>query len=166
MNTGQSPEYAISTSNAGTGLSTRQSGTTFTGLKSSTTYYVYARSASTSNYDAGTMSAASAAIKTGDVSFTITFAQITDGAPTITGPTISRSGTGYPVTSDLTVASPGDYASIEWFITGTSVTGTGTPFTLNAANTAYNGVGQHFLTLEVVKAGIPYSKQISFTVVQ
>jgi formylglycine-generating enzyme required for sulfatase activity len=51
---GQSVEYAISMASNGTGLSAWQSSTTFTGLSSGTTYYVYARSASdTYYYDAG-----------------------------------------------------------------------------------------------------------------
>ena len=163
--TGQSLEYAISTSDSAVmSTLTWQSTMPFTGLKSSTNYYVYARAADNANYYAGTtMSAASAAIKTGDVSFTITFAQIADEAQSlITGPTISR--TGSPKTALLSVASPGDYAYINWFITGTSITGTGPTFTLDSADDAYNGVGAHFLTLEVEKGGKPYSKQISFTV--
>jgi uncharacterized repeat protein (TIGR02543 family) len=53
--TGQSVEYAISTAGNGTGLSAWQSGTTFTGLYASTVYYIYARSASNTNYEAGTI---------------------------------------------------------------------------------------------------------------
>ena len=67
--TGQSIEYAISTASDGTGLSAYQSGTTFTGLNSGTTYYVYARSVSNENYNAGATNV-SAAIKT---AVTVTF---------------------------------------------------------------------------------------------
>ncbi|WP_461247346.1 ATP-binding protein [Treponema sp. R6D11] len=51
--TGQSIEYAISTSSSGNDLS-YQDNTTFSGLTSGTTYYVYARSKSSTNYNAGT----------------------------------------------------------------------------------------------------------------
>jgi formylglycine-generating enzyme required for sulfatase activity len=61
---GQNVEYAISTLSNGTGLSAWQSGTTFTGLASGTTYYVYARSAEGSNHYAGAASV-SAGIVTG-----------------------------------------------------------------------------------------------------
>jgi len=62
--TGQDIEYAISMMNDGTGLSAWQSGTTFSGLTASATYYVYARSAENENYNAGTASGASAGITT------------------------------------------------------------------------------------------------------
>jgi parallel beta-helix repeat protein len=52
---GQTVEYAILTVNNGNPTSW-QSGTTFSGLSSGTTYYVYARSASNANYNAGTAS--------------------------------------------------------------------------------------------------------------
>ena len=53
--TGQSIEYAILEVNNGN-PSTWQSGATFDGLKADTTYYVYARSVSNDNYNAGTHS--------------------------------------------------------------------------------------------------------------
>jgi hypothetical protein len=100
--------------------------------------------------------------------FIITFTQISDAAPEISGPTISRTGTGYPTTETLTVS--GDpYDSIEWFIdnaVGAGTTGSGPTFTLDATNPAYNAVGAHSLTLEVVAGGIPYNKTVTFTVVQ
>jgi alpha-tubulin suppressor-like RCC1 family protein/uncharacterized protein YjdB len=52
--TGQSIEYAISTSTIETNLSAWQSGTTFTGLTAGTTYRVYARSKENATYSAGT----------------------------------------------------------------------------------------------------------------
>jgi hypothetical protein len=51
--TGQSIEYAISTADDGTGLSAWQSGVFFDELDEGTTYYVYARSKSADNYEAG-----------------------------------------------------------------------------------------------------------------
>ncbi|WP_461248586.1 YDG domain-containing protein, partial [Treponema sp. R6D11] len=72
--TGQSIEYAISMASNGTGLSPWQSGVTFSGLTELTTYYVYARSASNINYEAGRISSASAGIATGvTTGFIVTF---------------------------------------------------------------------------------------------
>ena len=163
--TGQSLEYACTTSTTApsTGWVSGTMPYTFSGLTPATQYYIFARAAESANYNAGDPSTTSLQVMTPtSVGFTITFTQIAEAAPTITGPTISR--TGSPKTATLTVASPLDYDSIDWFITGTSITGTGATFTLDSANDAYNGVGAHFLTLEVVKSGKPYSKQISFTV--
>jgi hypothetical protein len=97
-----------------------------------------------------------------DVNFTITFTQITDSAPSIAGPTISRTGDNR--TATLTVS--GQYSSIAWYITGTTVSGSGASFTLNSGNTAYNSPGEHFLTVEVWKDGKPYNKTVVFTVEQ
>jgi formylglycine-generating enzyme required for sulfatase activity/uncharacterized protein YjdB len=93
---GQTVEYAISTASNGTGLSAYQSGTVFTGLNANTTYYVYARSASSANYNEGTASV-SAGIKTAlpsaaDVTFP-TAAAITYGAALSTS-TLSGGTTG------------------------------------------------------------------------
>jgi hypothetical protein len=60
---GQTVEYAISTSSTVTPTTGWQAGTTFTGRNPYTTYYVYARSVSNTNYLAGTASM-SAGIKT------------------------------------------------------------------------------------------------------
>jgi glycine cleavage system H lipoate-binding protein len=98
-------------------------------------------------------------------SFSITFTQITDTAPSITGPTIYRSSDNGPTTVPLTVDNPSQYSSITWYITGTVViTGTGASFTLNSASSSYNSIGEHFLTLEVWKDGKPYNKTVTFTV--
>ena len=99
---------------------------------------------------------------------TITFAQITDAAPNITGPTLSRSDTVYPKKETLTIE--GSYDSITWEITGTSITGTGitgtgASFTLDAADARYNQDGNHHLTLIVYKDSLPYNKTIIFTIV-
>jgi len=84
--TGQSIEYAISTASNGNGLSAWQSGVTFTGLNTGTTYYVYARSASNTNYEAGTASV-SAGIKT---AVTVTFNS--NGGSSVSTQTITAGG--------------------------------------------------------------------------
>jgi len=74
--TGQSAEYAVSMSSNATGLSAWQSGVTFADLTESTTYFVYARSASNINYEAGKISSVSAGITTTPsvtTGFTVTF---------------------------------------------------------------------------------------------
>jgi len=101
-------------------------------------------------------------IPTGNATVTLTFAQIAD-IPDISGPNISRSAS--PPQATITLADPGQYGEIKWYITGTNITGTGSPIVVNL--TAYpviNILGQHFLTVEVTKAGKPYSKTIVFTV--
>jgi len=98
--------------------------------------------------------------------FIITFADIIDAAPEITGPTISGTGTGSPVTTILTVEFPDQYNRIDWHITGTAISVNGHSITLDARNPAYNKIGKHFLTLEVEKNDIPYSKTITFTIVE
>jgi uncharacterized repeat protein (TIGR02543 family) len=98
--------------------------------------------------------------------FTITFAQISDAASNlVVDQTISLSGTNGSKTVTLTVDNPGQYSSIEWLIAGAYVGGSGASFTLDSANTAYNSIGDHFLTVEVWKDGKPYNKTITFTVV-
>ena len=95
--------------------------------------------------------------------FEVTFEQIKDEAPLIEGPTLSRSGANSQKT--LSVPTPEKYDSIKWEITGTGITGTGATFTLNAKKLQYNQIGDHFLSLKVVKDGIPYSTIIIFKVV-
>jgi uncharacterized protein YjdB len=101
------------------------------------------------------------------VPFTI---NIADAAPVIEGPTISRSGTGYEKTKKREVTNASDYSSIEWHITGAYIGGspfvvTGASITLDSGNSAYNRIGEHFITLEVVKNGVPYNRTVTFTVV-
>jgi len=99
-----------------------------------------------------------------NVTGTITFVQIADAAPSITGPTIYRVSNGGPTSATLTVDNPAQYDSISWRVDNTGVTGTGPSFTLSAANTAYNFIGEHFVTVTVRKGGAPYNKTVSFRV--
>jgi uncharacterized protein YjdB len=92
----------------------------------------------------------------------ISVAQLSDSAPYIEGPTIYRSGGGNKATVSL--ENPGQYSSINWHITGAPVTGTGGSFTLDAKDAAYNNIGEHFLTVIVVKDGVEYNKTVTFTV--
>jgi hypothetical protein len=94
--------------------------------------------------------------------FAITVADITDGAPVITGPTISISGANK--TATITLSNPGQYSSIQWHITGTGIIERGNSITLDSANAAYNSLGEHLITVEVVKDGVPYNTTVTFTV--
>jgi len=84
--------------------------------------------------------------------------------------TISRSGSGNPVTYTVTVTNALEYSSISWNITGVGsagdITGAGASFILDAADTRYNSLGVHALTLTVSKDGQQYQRVIPFTVVQ
>ena len=102
-------------------------------------------------------------------SLAITFDQITDAAPEITGPTLSRSGTGALQTEIITVLNPANYESISWHIYGTTSIGATFTLSVDPSNPAYtidyDILGPHFLTLEVFIDGIPYNKTIVFTIV-
>jgi hypothetical protein len=100
----------------------------------------------------------------GSANITITFAGITDSAPLIVDQSISRSGANGPKTATLRADNPTQYTGIEWYVSGTTVSGTGAEFILDSANAAYNSIGEHFLTVEVLKDGKPYNKTITFTV--
>jgi len=97
-------------------------------------------------------------------SFTITFTQISDAAPPITGPTIHHSSANGQTTATITTANPGQYADINWYITGTAISANGNSITLDSNNNAYNRTGEHFLTVEVTKDGKLYNKTVTFTV--
>jgi hypothetical protein len=102
----------------------------------------------------------------GTATLTITFAQIADAAPSITGPTLYRVSNSGPTSATLTVDNPSQYDSnsISWRVQNTTVTGTGASFILSAANTAYNLIGEHFVTVLVMKDGVPYNKTVSFKI--
>jgi uncharacterized repeat protein (TIGR02543 family) len=103
-------------------------------------------------------------IPTGYVTLTITYKDIVDAAPSITGPTLYRVRNNGPTSAVLTVDNPDQYDSISWQVENTTAVGTGSTFTLNASNTAYNRVGEHFVTVVVSKNGVPYNKTVSFRV--
>jgi len=98
----------------------------------------------------------------GSATITLTFAQITD-IPDINGPTIKLEGS--PTSAIITLDNFSQYSDVNWYITGTSVTQNGgSSFTLTTDGSVYNGIGQHFLTVELKKDGIPFNKTIVFTV--
>ncbi|MDR0301608.1 MAG: InlB B-repeat-containing protein [Treponema sp.] len=97
---------------------------------------------------------------------TLDFGQISDPTPLPILP-MSRSGTyptiTYPKTRLVSVSDPGgDYTNIEWLVNNI-VVGTGLSFTLDSKDYM---VGTHYITLEVWKDGVPYSKTITFEVTE
>jgi len=105
---------------------------------------------------------------------TINIGQVIDGTPLPFGSIrISRSGVGFPVTENISV-NPSDYdsGSIRWEIAGAghfsdeTIIGSGSSFTLNAADVRYNSLGGHTLTLSVRKNGLQYQREIPFTIMQ
>jgi len=98
-------------------------------------------------------------------SFTsFTFEQISEQAPSLTIPTISRSGaSGRSKTAEVTVSNPAQYGSITWSIPAYGVTKTGSSITLDSMNFM---IGKHYITLEVYKNNVPYSRTIAFEVVK
>jgi hypothetical protein len=93
--------------------------------------------------------------------FDITFDQFKDAAPEIDWPTISRSAAGSA--APITVENPGQYSSIEWRITGTTITGSGQSFSLNDFAAAYLP-GKYNLTVDVMKDGVPYNTTVIVTI--
>jgi hypothetical protein len=103
----------------------------------------------------------------GSASLSITFAQITDAAPSITGPVLYRYTNNGPTSVTLTVDNPSQYDSISWRVDGSgayAASGTGGSFTLSADNAAYNTISTHSVMLSVRKNGVWYSKTVLFTV--
>ena len=105
-----------------------------------------------------------------NIDFSITFAQLQDLAPNITGPVLHLVGNASETTKTITVANPGQYdsGSIQWFykgnqISGPAVTGSAGE-TLTVSSDTYSGIGTYFVTVEVKKEGDSYSKVISFEV--
>ena len=96
-------------------------------------------------------------------SFNITFTQLADYAPVITGPTIYRlDRVGRPSTVVVVVDDPNQYDldSVRWYINGNMTIGNSV--TLKSVD--YSLIGEYFMTVTVKKGGIPYNKTVTFTV--
>jgi len=107
---------------------------------------------------------------------TIDVEPIVNGDPTSlpNNITISRSGTGNPVTYLVEIQNPSlyDAGSIKWEIScvgiyaAETITVYGSSFTLNAAEIKYNSVDVHVLRLSVKKGGLDYMVNIDFEIVE
>jgi|GEM_PF-5007041 len=169
--TGQSIEYAISTTNAASSL-TWQAGTTFNGLTSGITYYVYAYSKANDNYNAGEQNI-SAGIDTVlvliDQPFNISLADL---APEITSPAIYVVPRGDKhAAAQLTVIE--QYDSVTWYYqeqvianldnhSGVIFTLSGSDLTLSTSVASI--LGQHTVTVEAKKGNMLYSTVVRFEV--
>jgi uncharacterized repeat protein (TIGR02543 family) len=94
--------------------------------------------------------------------------RVVDAAPLLEPIIISRSGTSTsvpPRTVTITV-DDSPYTSVTWNIHSTSISVTGKSITLDAANSYYNNIGVHSLTVVAVKDGISYNRTITFEVVR
>jgi ubiquitin len=142
VSTGQTVEYAISTSGSAAPDSGWQSGTTFTGLSSSATYYVYARTAENADYKAGAA----------QVSDAITTANL----PLTGGLTITLNANTGELTADTSGLSGGSGA-FTYVWSGNGVTDSGA-----AALSAYTVGGE--VTLTVSRADAAGDKTATITV--
>jgi hypothetical protein len=88
---------------------------------------------------------------------------IAEGSPFLGEPVIIyRSSANGPTSRTFMLVNPEQYTSITWYVY--NITGSGETFTLDSSNSAYNMIGTHVLTLEVVKNGLLYSTVITFEV--
>ena len=174
-NTGQVAEYAISTTSTlpTSGWQTTLTfGTTTTPLTAAT-YYIFARSQETTNYNAGTEQVLTIT-KKGSATLTISFTQISEQSMGIADITLSRSGAGgNPKFKEFSLDNPAQYVagSIKWYFHNAQI-GTGSPFIFSVDtgdSTNYKSdcdiLGTQFLTVEVEKGGVPYSNYINLKIV-
>ena len=109
--------------------------------------------------------------------FTITFTQLQNQAPAITGPSIKLVGTAQEISGTITVTDADGYESIHWLFNGAPITAEHPVLgvTVNADNSlvittgtaaasAFNRVGNYYITVEAVKDGRRYSAVITVTV--
>jgi len=155
----QTVVYAISTIGDGTGVLNWQDSTTFNGLLEDTTYYIYARSKESENYDDGPLSVSAPILlgTSGTGSITLSVQDFIDYTPILAAVDISKTGTIHPYEYTISIVLD-DYDPIPvvWTISGSGISGTGDTFTVDARNVFYNQTGTHQLTVLVYKDGIPY----------
>jgi endo-1,4-beta-xylanase len=99
-------------------------------------------------------------VLTGGAGLTITFDQLADEDITI--PDIDIYKINGTKTATISLSDAEDYANIQWYIDGEAKSGATTEtFTLNAASYL---LGRHWISVELTRDGIPYSKTVSFNV--
>jgi hypothetical protein len=76
--------------------------------------------------------------------------------------TLYKTGTGPEYPASLTLTIPGSYSSYQWYV-NTAPKGTGNSLILNAADYP---LGQHSVSVVVMKGAVPYSREMTFTVAQ
>jgi len=157
----QTVEYAISMASDGTGLSAWQPAPVFTGLDANTMYYVYARSAESGNYNAGTPSV-SMAITTRD------YVEVTDFAYYWVNEQDELAITDFSGTGAITL-SPGQtltvtaqgagYTNQRWHLNGVDTGEIGNSYAFSTTIT-----GNYTLGLFVQKGGKYYNANFAITV--
>jgi len=175
-NTEQTVEYSRSNAGSNTTNGAWQEERTFSGLAAGTTYYFFARSKESANYNAGNSSAGTPIATTQQQGITVTLDvnDFLDKAPNFDSTKIiSRGGTGYSTTDSVTIN--GAFQSIYWEIPGVGVysgqtvsgTSTTTPVTipLNALEPIYNSLGWHTVTVTVTIGGKQYMNSFRFQIV-
>ena len=109
-------------------------------------------------------------------SLTIDFDQLQDQAPSLLPLSLKLVGESEETSGAITVTNAGSYSAIQWLYNGAAITtehpvkgtvitaGTLTITTGTAAASAFNRVGDYYITLEAVKDGRRYSTVITVTV--
>jgi len=157
----QGVQYAISTASDGTGLSTWQDSATLGSLAANASYYVYARSAESDNYNAGTPSV-SAAIKTAiDLAIVYSWDNEHDVVGvTIADVTLSR---GSSATVTITADDNTAYSGQNWYVNGVQQTASDGDDEFIFSSVGRPN-GKYIVGLTVAKGGKYYNTNITITV--
>ena len=100
------------------------------------------------------------------VNFTITDAHITGQNSAITELVLHRNSDSAPQSAEITVQNSSQYGSdIKWKIQNTDITGDGASFIIQASNPAFISGMEYFVTVDLIRSGIPYSKTILLTII-
>ena len=164
--TGQPVEYAINSTN--TAPSTGwQTGTTFGSLNAVTTYYIFARSASNSNYETGAASGGTAITTKQQAGSDMFINYWVDDTGELT---VGNGGHGNIVTvtngSSVTfTANSAGYSNQSWTLNG-SIVGAGASYTFNTADNDKEVGRNYIIGLRVQKDGKFYFTEITVKVVE
>jgi hypothetical protein len=157
---GQTAEYAISTASNGTGLSAWQTGVVFTGLNANTTYYVYARSAESGNYHAGTTSVSAAITTPQSGTAGIVYYWVNEQDVLSITYSTGENAITLPRGQELTITAQGaGYTNQQWHLNGVNTGKTGITYTFSSMVS-----GKHTVGLFVQKDNKWYNVNFTITV--
>jgi len=155
--TGQSVEYAINTSTAAPSTGW-QATTTFSGLSGGTNYYIFARSASNTNYNTGAASNSLAVTTLQSVSSDKIEYYWVDQHNNLV--TTSGGATTIVVGSTLIITAQGSgYVVTQWYVDGLDTGQNGNTYSFSSTT-----AGKHTVSVVVEKSGKLYNTNISITV--